>query len=310
MSLGYNATDLVLNYGLPLLAPALGKVVYVSSVYGLNTNDGKFQTPVATIGRALTLVGLQAQNRDDVIIVLPGHTETISSALTISRAGVRIMGVGMPYRQPKITLSGASTTLNITGAGIALSDLTLTTETANTTAAITVGAGGLTTVRVMIDESGGGSFIDVYKTTTTSSSIGGLRIIEPHIYCTSVNNDNAVNLTSNTIGTTIINGQIRMGVAAGEALIETQANVLALDILVKNNDLVRYAVNGSDASIIALTGNVNNTGMVAYNNVRTSQSSSANIVTAIAANGCGLIQNFGVGENGKSGILIPTADAD
>jgi hypothetical protein len=62
-------------------------------------------------------------NRGDIILVKPGHAETISSAtaLTFSKAGVAIVGLGSGTNRPKFTLDTANTaTINVTAANVSI----------------------------------------------------------------------------------------------------------------------------------------------------------------------------------------------
>jgi len=67
------------------------------------------QTAVATIKAAYALC---TASQGDTIVVLPGHTETISHAttgLSCTKAGVRIIGLGEGDSRPTITLDTANT---------------------------------------------------------------------------------------------------------------------------------------------------------------------------------------------------------
>ena len=79
--------------GMPLLSAYPGKVYWVSSVNGSNSNDGTFQKPFATIDYA---VGRCTANAGDIIVAMPGHTETVTAAagLDLDVAGICILGLG------------------------------------------------------------------------------------------------------------------------------------------------------------------------------------------------------------------------
>jgi hypothetical protein len=94
--------------GIPLVVSNPGRVFWVSSSAnadygaGSNGNDGSFRAPWATLVYAISQC--TAAN-GDVIIVRPGHTETISSssAMTLSKSGVAIVGLGQGNQRPKFT---------------------------------------------------------------------------------------------------------------------------------------------------------------------------------------------------------------
>jgi hypothetical protein len=85
-----------------------GKAFYVDS--SVAASDGTSpSTAVATIKAAYALC---TASQGDTIIVMPGHTETISHAttgLSCTKAGIRIIGLGEGDARPTITLDTANT---------------------------------------------------------------------------------------------------------------------------------------------------------------------------------------------------------
>ena len=126
-----------------------GRVWFVHSG-GSNNQAGDDGTrPYATLAYALTKV---RANRGDYIIVMPGHTETISTALAVSTAGVSIIGLGVGYSRPQFTSSGAIDLVSVTGANCVLENLRFT-GAASCTALLDIAAAGLT-VRNCVFEHG------------------------------------------------------------------------------------------------------------------------------------------------------------
>lgn len=103
-----------------------GDVWYVHSD-GSNSNTGRSpQNPFATIVKAISVA--TAAN-DDVICVLPGHTETLTAAgtVTVDKAGLTIIGLGQSPRDHVInytTAVGAS--FDVTAARCTLINLAFT----------------------------------------------------------------------------------------------------------------------------------------------------------------------------------------
>jgi len=96
----------------------------------------------STISDALTNC---VASRGDVILVLPGYTETLTAALTISKAGVSIIGVGNGSLKPQITVNFAGDGLNITGANVLVENFNFAApETDEATAMINVAAANVT----------------------------------------------------------------------------------------------------------------------------------------------------------------------
>lgn len=99
--------------GTPIIGETSGKIFFVDSTQtgtkGDDANHGDTpQSPFATIDFA---IGQCVANRGDIIKVLPGHAETITSAagIAIDVAGITIEGQGSGRDRPIITLASATT---------------------------------------------------------------------------------------------------------------------------------------------------------------------------------------------------------
>lgn len=98
----------------------VGNIYYVSSLQGSTTGPGYSpQNAYSTIDAA---VGACTANNGDVIVVLPGHVETISAAggLAIDVAGVTVVGVGRGSLQPKLDFTAAASTCTMSAANCEL----------------------------------------------------------------------------------------------------------------------------------------------------------------------------------------------
>ena len=99
-----------------------GSIFYVDSGHSAASDGAGFgqnpDKPVATIDYA---VGLCTASQGDVIFVMPGHAETISSAtsLVADVAGVSIIGLGRGSLMPTLTFTTAATALlSVTAANV------------------------------------------------------------------------------------------------------------------------------------------------------------------------------------------------
>jgi hypothetical protein len=99
-----------------------GNIFYVNSVSGANTsNNGKSPTEAfATIDYA---IGQCTANNGDVILVMPGHAETVTAAITADVAGITILGLGAGDQRPLITPNGAIDAMTLTAAGVVVENL-------------------------------------------------------------------------------------------------------------------------------------------------------------------------------------------
>lgn len=99
---------------------------------GSNANPGTFQLPLASITKALSLCHA---TKGDLILVAPGHVETVTGAagIDVNKSGVTIIGLGNGDNKPTInytTAAGAS--VDITAASVTLRNFNFQTAFAAT----------------------------------------------------------------------------------------------------------------------------------------------------------------------------------
>lgn len=102
---------------------------YVDSNVAAAGNGDSWGGALLTIQAAINVA-----KAGDRIHVAEGHAETLASAtaLTPSKAGLKIMGYGRGNRRPTLTLSAVATNIPITGAGTVLDNLLFTSSAACT----------------------------------------------------------------------------------------------------------------------------------------------------------------------------------
>jgi len=126
--------------GVPLQQAHPGEVFWVNSTTVLpkggrspsNGNDGSYLSPFSDITYALTKC---TASRGDVIMVMPGYTETIAAAAgeVWNVAGVAIIGLGSGALQPTFTFSATGSDLNVTAANMSVSNIKFVASVANVT---------------------------------------------------------------------------------------------------------------------------------------------------------------------------------
>ena len=111
--------------GIPLNILHPGKVFWVNNssvlapggIGGSNGNDGTYQRPFSTLDYA---IGRCTASRGDVIVLMPGHAENISTAsgITVDVAGIAIVGLGAGTLRPKFSFTAAAGTYVISAANV------------------------------------------------------------------------------------------------------------------------------------------------------------------------------------------------
>jgi hypothetical protein len=123
----------ILVRGIPLTMAHPGNVYWVSNssvlpdkgIGGSNSNDGSFLRPFSTIDYA---VGMCKASRGDIIMVKPGHVETVSAAagLAIDVIGVAIIGLGVGSLRPKVNLTATASTVTMSAANCTVQNILFT----------------------------------------------------------------------------------------------------------------------------------------------------------------------------------------
>lgn len=121
----------VASFGMPVLGGPLmtvGQVFFVDSGHDQAADavgHGSVEKPYATIDYA---IGKCIANNSDHIVVMPGHTETVSgaSAVLADVAGVTVVGVGYGAARPALSFTATASTFDITAASFVMSNFLLT----------------------------------------------------------------------------------------------------------------------------------------------------------------------------------------
>lgn len=133
--------------GVPLLQAQTGQVFFVGNCSaGLNPNQhggsdsnrGTYLDPFATLNYAVNTACVQG--RGDIVFVLPGHQEYISSAtaLPLATNGVAIIGLGYGANRPTFTLDTAATaTIAVRAANISIQNCIFVANYADITSCFT-----------------------------------------------------------------------------------------------------------------------------------------------------------------------------
>jgi len=127
--------------GLPVLNTYGGDVFWVDSGAGANTGKGTFDKPFATIDYA---IGRCTASNGDMIMVKPGHAETLAANITMDVIGVTVYGLGQGTLRPTITVGAFDGTVAMTAANSAMYNVRFVLEDTDDTvaSAITITADG------------------------------------------------------------------------------------------------------------------------------------------------------------------------
>lgn len=288
---------------------ARGRDYFVSSVIGNAGSTGKsVDDAVTTIALAVTKV---TAAQGDRIIVLEGHAETISSAtaLTLSKAGVEIIGLGRGAARPTITLdTGTDSTINVTAARVKIRNIIFSANFADIVAFFT-----LTTANRFV--------LEDCRFQATATNMNALYVVD-----TNATTDDAKGLTiqncewvepdTATVGWIKADGTnndwkftdnySNLGVQNNKSLITVATGKVITDLQMLRNRTIRLNTDTATGALLFHTDGSTNSGIVADNYSQHADTAAELIVTA--SSGLSLFQNYSSGVNGNSGYVIATID--
>lgn len=305
--------------GVPLQQANPGAVFFVNNssalavggTAGSNGNPGTYQKPFSTIDYA---VGRCTANRGDLIFVMPGHAETISTAtaLSLDVAGISIVGLGSGTNRPTITLDTATTTtIPVSAANIAIANIIFTANFADIVSCFTLTtAKNFCLDRCAIKATATNmNFLNVVDTDATTNNADGLTIIN----CSWVEPDLAtlgfVKMDGSNANIVIENNTVNVGVNNNKATlmaIATTKVVSGATRIVKNN-VYRLNTDTATGGLLVTTDVSTNSGIIAQNQCQHADTAAEILVTA--SSGFGFFDNKASGVAGASGYLLPAADS-
>jgi hypothetical protein len=294
--------DNLINKGVSSLMGAgslftTGKVFYVHSGTGSNGNPGEDpRNPLATIAQAQTNA---RASKGDVVVVLPGHAETLTAVLTLSKAGVSYIGIGNGGLKPAITVNAAIDGFDVTGANIVVANMHFPApETDNATAMVNVSGTGVQ----LINLSGIGSqtaknFVDGITVAATASDL----IVDGFaLYNVTVDMTSGISLEGAVARPVIRNCRIQ-GTFATAALMDEATATLCL---IEGNILK----NTKAATAVVDFGTGNSTGVFSDNRVSGRHTTIASNI--LEGTGMDFFETYVVEEAALNGLLHPVADGD
>jgi hypothetical protein len=306
--------------GVPLLQSQPGQVFWVGNgstvlpgcVGGADGNPGTYQRPLATLDRAMDLC---SANTGDIILVKPGHAETITTAaiFVMDKAGVAVVGLGAGSNRPRLTF-GTNTTANIpiTAANMSIQNFLFVANVLDIASVFTATSTNTPTDFAVQgcefrDTSSSLNFITLITGNATANSMDGLQ------FC-----DNKVS----SLGTTALTTAIKIGAAAARvkisrnygnwAILADTAAMLAAgansitDFEFSYNILSRPNTTSTVGNMISTSGTAW-TGQCAYNAIWNLDNSAG--VWIDTGTKLGFNQNFSpiTGAADKSGLINPAA---
>lgn len=302
----------IASFGVPvfpsggLIPPTTGTYRFVSSTATSksDTNAGDdMNYPMATIDAA---IGRCTASVGDVIVVMPGHSESISGAAAIAAdvAGVTIVGLGWGNLKPLITLHTTTTTIAVSAANVTFRNLRVTFDVDAGVKVFNVTAAGCTLDAVDFVETASCAALQLVLTTAAADdlTIQNCRWIQTQTAATAL--QEWIKLVGADRFKCVNNFATLKGYATANPAngVIVGATTLCNDVEIVGNRFI--STNSTGAVPISLfTGT---TGYAAQNYVASAKTALAG---QIALASCYGSENYASNTVNTAGILDPVADS-
>lgn len=301
--------------GLPINVAHPGKVYWLnnSGVFpegGVDPSDagpGTYRKPFNTITAA---VAACTANRGDIVMAMPGHSEEITSstALTLSTAGVLIVGLGEGTKRPLFTLSTANTaTINVTADNIGFVNCQFVANFLAIAACFT-----LTTAKYFSvtkcsfkDTSAILNFAKIVNTAATANAADGLTIEDCKIVSSHATNAFSVFAAVGNIDRIVVKNNYIKSVTtnAAAAICPISTTKVVTNAEIVGNSINTVGAAGTTTGILITTDTSTNSGLIANNYIQNLDATTPILVTA--SSGFIFMENYYQSAADKSGAILP-----
>jgi hypothetical protein len=293
-------------------AYGFGNTYYVDS--GVAASEGT--SPQTAVGTLEAAINKCTANQGDVIIILPGHAESIVSAtaLNFDLAGIRIEGLGEGANRPTFTFTTANTaTIPVSADGITIRNCIFVGNFLSIASCFTVAAAADFWIDqcVFRDTSATLGFLSIV-TTTVSVNSDGLRYTNNQRKSDATTSPGPDIVIANTMSRLKVNNNKSVHTVASNniaALIEHGALVMT-DAEVIGNYVHSVNTDTATGAILVKTTATTGSGIIAHNRIKALDVAAAILVTATAVQ-YGMFDNLYTGETSlASGVVLPAIAVD
>jgi hypothetical protein len=274
-----------------------GNILYVHHT-GTSTGPGfSPESPYSTIDAAINAC---VANNGDVVVVLPGHAETVAAAagFALDIAGVRVIGQGVGENRPVVTFAtSTAATCTISGADCVVENIVFKCDIDSQVVAVPITGAGSGVVNCEFLEG-------TAKQMLIAVDLGEDRTFVTNSYFKSVaaGANSAIKISAAKDRIRIVGNEV-FGDYADAAIHNPTGNV-ATRVLIADNILTNLQSGDHAIELVsACTG-------VIKNNIVNSTLAAIATRTAIDPGSCYCIENYGSdGVGDVSGVLNPVADS-
>jgi hypothetical protein len=292
--------------GMPVLPgagvpPTTGAVFFVHSGTGSALNSGlSVGEPLATISQAIAKC---TASKGDVILVMPGHAETISAAggITVNVAGVSIIGLGNGTNRPTLSFGTTDATFAISAANVTVKNIRVTPTVDEVVKMFHVTAAYVTLDNIEHFETASCQTIQFLLTTNAADYL-----TIQNCFHYQANAAGSAQLWIQLVGTDctrILNNTFILALQNGATCAVINATTAVVNCQIAGNTILQTGGTTQVSAILLVTAS---TGFVHDNRVAAAVTTLAGTVALASAYGA---ENYTLNTVNKSGIIDPVADS-
>lgn len=277
----------------------------IKAIYGSNYPDG---TPVVFSSVKLALAQCVA-SRGDLILVAPGHTESLADATTlaISVAGVSIVGIGRGSLRPTFTyITAATANIPVTAGNVNIKNCIFVANFADITSAFTITAAPEFTIEncEFRDTDATHNFLALVTTTITVNA-DGLKFNGNRVIITGTTAATTPIKIAGTIDRVTINDNfITKAALDNTACILAHGALVVTNLEMARNMLFSKNLDSATGGFLITTSATTCTGMVHDNYIKGLDVAAAVMITGTGSK-YGEFNNLYTGDVDTSGYVLP-----
>lgn len=306
--------------GMPINIAYPGQVLFVNNsgvlpqlgISGSDGNPGTYLKPLATLQKA---VDLSLADRGDIIMLMPGHAETVSSAtaLQLNKAGILIVGLGQGSKMAQITLDTANTaTIPVSAANIGIINVKFIANFLAIAALFTVTAANFVVQQCDIrDTSAILNFAKIVNTGSTDNAADGLVLESNNVVSLHATNAYSMFAAVGNMDRVCVKGNnVRIASTSGVAVVcPISTGKLLTNFLLKDNIINSTGAAATATGLLITTNGTTNTGMLSGNQIfnLSTAGGTGSMILVTASSGLHFMNNYYSNLPDSSGKLLPAA---
>lgn len=240
-----------------------------------------------------TMLANTRAGRGDAILVMPGHSESISTDQAYNVKGLKVIGLGEGNERPIVRYTATAASISLDTSGIQLENFRLIADTSAVTIGIDAVGNGCVVRKNSLEFNGNGSdfAIGIRALTGDRMTIDDNEILGED----TVGASHGIQLSASDY--TKVRRNYITGQFSNAGISDTAASQ---GLLIGDN----FINNQDTAASITIAGTTTSRGLV-YNNRLATSDSTAGGLSAITAGGFRWIQNYVTDGDSASGVLAP-----